>query len=555
MSPHPKRKSVSRSNDQIQALPLIEEIPIGDTGYAYEDPPPPSPLNVYRSSQSTDDDRKIPRKTHPHGSPPSPGFLHRSVKPKADPPAQLGRSDSLLNRVFTYLESDARATNTDLDRGTESQPSRPSSLWRAGSANVVSKHVPQRSSVTQADISNGVDLQPMTPVRGDVAGTGGAPGQHEETLVHPPDRSHIRDIADYPASPPRTPPPQQLPPIASHPLVHCDSPVDSPLPLHPPGIPEPNAGQDLSFPLPPLQAEFETQSRGPERGEDTDPTTTYPSPMPHPRLRSPPQQDSVVGPNLPSSLKRSRRVSRNEVLLRPFPDPIHNPPPSMGPTRFTPPRGKLTIPAPLAQPLPRGSGSLKRNRMNTLPAPEKPISAGEEPYQEPCLRRHSQPIPVPRHMTDPNHAPCPPNRQSRDPNRRTSQPLPVLRETNQLHMSPPSSPLQRSSRRLPSPPMSGLPRNRPTRSNAVYRKSLGSPTRATSSRTSLLAELRSAPPMESDDFSRYPMSGFGSGTGSPPRNNRTRSSLSPRTPPFINTHLLPSPMNSPGNSTGSDMEE
>ena len=139
--------------------------------------------------------------------------------------------------------------------------------------------------------------------------------------------------------------------------------------------------------------------------------------------------------------------------------------------------------------------------------------------------------------------------------RRTSQPLPVLRETNQLHMSPPSSPLQRSSRRLPSPPMSGLPRNRPTRSNAVYRKSLGSPTRATSSRTSLLAELRSAPPMESDDFSRYPMSGFGSGTGSPPRNNRTRSSLSPRTPPFINTHLLPSPMNSPGNSTGSDMEE
>lgn len=276
----------------------------------------------------------------------------------------------------------------------------------------------------------------------------------------------------------------------------------------------------------------------------------YPFPMPGPQSRPLLQQGIVSGPSSPPNPVRPRRASRNEALLRPFPEPVHHPPPNTAPTKFTPPRSKLTIPAPLAQPLPRGSGSLKRNRTNTMPVPEH-VSVGGGPYQESRSRRNSQPISVPRLTADPYYVPYPVDSASRNSHRRTSQPLPALQEPNRRYASPPSNPPQRSSRRSSAPPMSALPPNRPNRSNAVLRKSPGSPTQPTSSRMSLLAELRSTPAMGSSDFSRYPTPGPSPGTGSPPRNSRTRSPPSARTPPFVNTHMLPSPTTSPG----SDVEE
>jgi len=188
-----------------------------------------------------------------------------------------------------------------------------------------------------------------------------------------------------------------------------------------------------------------------------------------------------------------------------------------------------------------------------MPAPHKHVSSGEGPYLESRLWRDSQPIPVPHRTTDPNYVSRPSNPPSRNPHRRSSQPLSVLHETNDLHMNPSSNPPQRPSRRLSAPPMSTLPTDRPSRSNAIHRKSPGSrsPIRATSPRMNLLAELRSTPRMDSDDFSRYPVPGPGSGICSSPRNSRTRSPPSPREPPFVNTHMLPSPTNSPR----SDVEE
>ena len=528
-------------------------MPTPVTSYAYEDPPPPSTLNAYRSSRFADNERKIPRKAPPRVSPLASNFAHQrpdSAEPKANPPAQLRRSDSLLGRVFAYLGSDAHATNTDLNHGTESQPSRPTSLWRVGSANVVPKHVPELSSVTRANVSDGVGPQPVTLIRGDVVGTSGIPNQGEETPVPPPRRSHIRDMAGHYVSPPHSPSSQQSPPAIN---PRHDPPVNSPPLPQPPGVPESSTGYGFSFPLPPLRAEPELQRHIPDQGGHVDPRTVYPFPMPDPRSRFPLQKHPVAGPSSPPDLERPRRASRNEALLRPFPEPVHHPPPNVGLTRFTPPRSKLTMPVPLAQPLPRGSGSLKRNRTNTLPAPEQYAPPNEEPHRESRSRRHSQPVPVPRHTTDPRFVPHLPTPPSVNPHRTISQPLPVLQETSHLHTSPPSSPPHRSSRRLSSPLMSALPPNRPIRSNALHRKSPGprSPTRATSPRASLLAELRGAPQMDSDNFSRYPIPGPGSGTGSPPRISRIRSPPSPRTPPFVNAHMLPSPTNSPR----SDAEE
>jgi len=557
LSPHPKRKSVSRPSDPVQGLPLIEEMPTGGTSYAYEDPPPPSTLGAYRSSRPTNNERKIPRKAPPRVSPPVSNFAHQPpepAKPKTNPP-QLGRSDSLLGRVFAYLGSDAHATNTDLDHGTESQPSRPTSLWRAGTVDVVPKHVPERSNVTQANVSDSIDPQLVNPIRGDVVGVGGVPSQDEEPPTPPPKRSHFRDTADHHISPPRSPPAQQPHPVVDHRPAHgrSDPPLTSLLPPQSPGIPELSTGYDLVFPLPPLRAEFEPQRQTLGREGHVDPRTVYPFPMSEPCSRSPPQQDHIAGPSSPLNLTRPGRASRNEALLRPFPEPVHHPPTNMGPTRFAPSRSKLTIPAPLAQPLPRGSGSLKRNRTNTMPNPQKHVSPGEGPYLESRSWKNSQPIPAPHRTTDPNYVPRPLNPPSMNPRHRTSQPLPVLQETNDLYMSPPSSPPQRSSRRSSAPPMSALPPNRPGRSNAINRKSPGSrsPTRATSPRMNLLAELRGSPPVDSGGFSRYPVPGPGSGIGSPPRNTRTRLPPSPKGPPFVNTHMLPSPTNSPR----SDVEE
>ena len=541
LSPRPKRKSASRPKDPPQALPLIKEMPMPGTDYAYEDPPPPSTLNAYRSSRLADNGRRIPCEASPRASPPIPIFSRRSPEPARlmlNPPAQLNRSDSLLNRVFAYLGSDAHTTNTELDHGTESQPSRSTSLWRAGSANVVPKHVPESPSVMQANVSYGADPQPVTPVRGDFSGA----SQDEEPPTLPPKRSHIRDMADHFATPSSSPLPQQSPPGIDRIPVRCGSQVDPPLLPRPPRIPGSGTGHDLPSPLPPLLADLESRRQIPDQGGYVDPGTIYQPPTPDPRLRPPSQESLVVGPSSPSILERPRRASRNESLLRPFPEPVHHSLPNMGPTRFTPPRSKLTIPAPLAQPLPRGSGSLKRNRTNTLPAPEQPAPPNEEPYREPHLRRHSQPVPVSRHTTDHNSVPYLPNSPSRNPHRRTSQPLPVLQEASYPHMSRPTSPPQRSSRRMSSPPMSTLPlNNRPTRSNAVHRKSPGSPTRATSPHKSLLTELRSVPPIDSNNFSRYPVPGPGQETGSPSRVNR----IGPLSSPFVNIHMLPSPTSSP----------
>ena len=545
-SPHPKRKSVSRPRDSVQALPLIKEMSIPSTGYAYEDPPPPSTLNAYRSSRFADNEHEIPRKSLPRASPPASNFARQSpdsAKPKANPPVQLGRSDSLLGRIFAYLGSDAHATNTDLGHGTESQPSRPSSLWRAGGAKVVPKHVPKLSSVAQANISNGVDTQPVTPVRGNIIGTSGNLSQGEETPIPPLRRSRTRDMAERSVTTS-----QQSPPVIDHSPSRYDPPVNSPSLPHPPGIPESNTGHDFSSPLPPLHAELELEKHIPDQGGHIDPRIVYPIPIPDPRLCSPPQKFPFADPSSPPNLERPRRASRNEALLRPFPEPVYHPPPNTGLIRFTPPRSKLTVPVPLAKPLPRGSGNLKRNRTNTLPNSEQCAPPNGEPYWESRSRRHSQPVPVPRRTTDPRFVSHHPTSPSRNPHPTISQSLPLLQETSQLYMSPPSSPPQRSSRRLSSPLMSVLP-NRPTRSNAVHRKSPGphSPTRATSPRTSLLAELRGAPEVDSDNLSRYPMPGPGPGTGSPPRISLIRPPPSPRTPPFVNTHMLPSPTNSPRN--------
>ena len=548
LSPHPKRKSVSRSKDAVRALPLIKEMPPPGAGYPYEDPPPPSALNAYLSGGFADDERRIPRKGSPRAPPFTPNFVYlspESAKPKANHPVQLGRSDSLLGRVFTNLGSDVHATNTDLDHATESQPSRPTSLWRAGSANPVPKHVPaEMSTVTQANVSDGIDPQPVTPVRGEV-GTGGIPSRDEETSTPPPRRSHIRDTADPVVTPPPSPLPQQSPLVADHPSVRHDSLVNSPLVPRPPGIPGSSAGHDFSSHS---LAEFEPQR--PDQRGPANSGAIYPFPVPDPQLLLPPQQRPAAGPRSPQVPERLRRASCNEALLRPFPEPIHHPLPNMGPTKFTPPRSKLTIPAPLAKPLPRGSGSLKRNRTNTLPAPEQYTLPNEEPRRESRSRRHTQLALPPPDAHGPHFGPHSPKPSSRNPHRRTSYPLSVLQETSHPYMNTPSSPPHRSSRRLSSPLMSSPP-SRPTRSNAVHRKSPGSrsPPQITSPRANLLAELRGAPTTDSDDFSRYPVPGSGSGISSPTRTSRTRLSPSPRTPPFVNAHMLPSPTSSPRSDT------
>lgn len=525
------------------------------TGHPYEDPPPPSTLNAYRSNRFPGNERKIPRKKPPRASPPVSKLVHQSpepVKPKANPPTRLGRSDSLLDRVFTCLDGDVHVSNTDLGHGTESQPSRPTSLWRAGSASVVPKHVSELSSVTQANVPD-VGLQLVAPVRGNVVGADGTPSQDKDSSIPPPQQLHIRNMAEHFVTPSHSPSLQQSPPVVDHPSIRHDLPANPLSRSHPPAIPESSAGHNIPFPIPPLRTEFGPQRHIPDQGGHADPRTVYPFPVTHPQLRPPLQQCTVAGPGSPSNLARPRRASRNEALLRPFPEPVHHPLPNMGPTKLTPPRSKLTIPAPLAQPLPRGSGSLKRNRTNTIPVPKQHTLSNEEPHRESRSRRRSQPIPVPCYTTGPNSMSHPPNSPSRNPHRRTSQPLPVLRETSHPYAGPPSSPSQRSSRRLSSPPLSALPPSRPIRSNAIHRKSPDSrsPTRATNPHMSLLAELKSAAPMDSDNLSRYPISGPGSGIGSPPRMSRKRPPPSPRTPPFVNTHMLPSPTSSPR----SDAEE
>ena len=541
MSPHPKRKSVSRPTDVARALPLIKEMPIPGAGYPYEDPPPPSTLNAYRSGRLANNERRIPRKEPPRAPQLTSNSAHLSPESAQSRVILLGRSDSLLGRVFANLGSDVHATNTDLGHGTESQPSRPASLWRAGSANPVPKHVRGMSTVTQANVSDGIDPQPVTPMRGDVD-VGVVLSRDEGTSTPPPRRSHIRDTANHAVTPSHSPLPQQLPLVADYPCVGRDSVVNSPLVPHPPGIPGSNAGHD--FLPPPLFTEFEPQGHTPGQAGPANPRTIYPFPMPDPQLRLPLRQHPIAGPSSPQDLERPRRASRNEALLRPFPEPVHHPLPDVGPTKFTPPRSKLTIPPPLAKPLPRGSGSLKRNRTSTLPAPEQYTLPNEEPRRESRSRRHSQPIPTPPNTYDPHSAPRHPNPSSRNPDRRTSYPLPVLQEASHPRMNPPSIPPHRSSRRLSSPLMS-VPHNRPTRSNAVHRKSPDShpPPQVTSPRTSLLAELRGALPMDSDDLSRYPVSGSGLGFDAPTRKSQTRSPPSPGTP-FVNAHMLPSPISS-----------
>lgn len=195
---------------------------------------------------------------------------------------------------------------------------------------------------------------------------------------------------------------------------------------------------------------------------------------------------------------------------------------------------------------------MKRNKAKTLPPPEQRTLPGERQHQVPARssRRHSQPTPAPRHPTDPKFRPHsnPPPRNS---HRRTSQPLPILQETSHPNMTPPPSPPQRP-RRVSSPPMSTLPSDKPRRSNAIRRESQShSPTQATSTRVSLLAQLRNAQPLDSTNFTRYPASRPGSGIGSPPRNSQIRPPPSPRTPTFVNTHMLPPPTDSPR----SDVEE
>ena len=109
--------------------------------------------------------------------------------------------------------------------------------------------------------------------------------------------------------------------------------------------------------------------------------------------------------------------------------------------------------------------------------------------------------------------------------RRTSYPLSTRDE------SPVREPSDKSSatiHRNYRPPHRYLPLNKPTRSNAVHREPLGScfPPRFTSTRTNLVAELMGTSPMASDDFSRHPVPGSGSGIGSPTRTSLTRSPVS-----------------------------
>lgn len=550
LSPHPKRKSVSRPKDSAQALPLIQEMPIGSAGYTYEDPPPLSMLDAYHSSWPTDDERKIPRDAAFRPSPPTSNVGHRfpePMGPNVNPHIQLGRSDSLLDRVFAFFENDVQAVNTELDHGMESQPSRPTSLWRVGSANVVPRHNEERSSLTQANISDGVYPQLVTPVRGDVFGVDTDQSQDEKLPTPPPRRSHIRETAGYSMSSPCSPPLQlSLPAVG-------DNPLANPLPpLQPPGIPDPSAEYDRSFPLPSFRMGLDSRSHVPEQAQPAYVRVVRPLQIPDPQSRLS-QQHPTPGPSSPPDPARRHPATRDEALLRPFPEPVHHPPPDVGPARFTPPRSKLTIPAPLAQPLPRGSGSMKRNKMNSLPPFEQCDFVCGGPYREPPnrSRRHSQPIPTPRHRTDPNHVAHLPNPSPKNPHRRTLQPPSVLQGASHSDMSAP----HRQSRRLSSPPLSALPLGRPSRSNAIYRKPQSpgsrSPVRVTSPRASLLSDLRSAPPMDSTGFTRYPVPRPGSGISSPPRNSRTSVPPSPGTPTFVNTHMLPPLTSSPR----SDVEE
>ena len=365
----------------------------------------------------------------------------------------------------------------------------------------------------------------------------------------PPRRSHFRETADHSMSPPPSPLPLQSSPAVGDVPVRNDPHVNPLLPLQPPGIPEPRARHELSFPLPPLHTDSNPRRHTPKQIGLVDLKTVhqFPTPEPRPRLQHP-----AVGPGSPPYMERRRPVTCNEALLRPFPEPVHLPPPNVGPTRFTPPRNKLTIPNPLAQSPPRGSGSAKKSRTSTIPPPDQRVLPNQERNQEPRLRRHSQPIPVSHRATNPNSVPRPSGPSSRNAHRRPSQLLPVLQEVSHPNVSPPSSP-QLQPRRVSSPPLSALPQSRPNRSNAIHRKPPGpsSLTRTVNHRTSLLAELRNAPPVDDTTSLRYPVLRPGSGFGSPPRNDRTRPPPSPRTPTFVNTHMLPPPTNSPR----SDSEE
>ena len=552
LSPHPKRKSVSRPKDCTQALlPLIQETPPGG-GNIYDDPPPPSMLDAYHSNQFTDNQQNITRDPHPPASPSPPNFVQQPVNPDINPRVQLGRSDSLLDRVFTYLDSDAHATNTDLDHGTNSQPSRPASLWGAGSPKVIPKHNEQRLNVTEANISDGIYPQPVSPVRGNVIGEDGAPSRHEELATTPPKGSHIREVANHSAPPPHLPLMQPSTPVPGGFPAPDDPPANLLHNFQPPGIPEPSADYERSFPLHPPHVDLDSQIHAPEQVGY--PRAVRPSTMPHTRPH-PPRQHPIAGPSSPPEMARSRPATRKEALLRPFPEPVHHLPPNVGPARFTPPRSKLKVPTPLAQPPPPGSGSLKKNK-NSLPPPEQRNFAGGGPYRKPPnrSRTHSQSVPVHHHAVGPNYVKHPSNPSPRDPHRITSQPLPILQEASHPDMSLPSGPLHRSSRRLSSPPLSALPLDRPSRSNAIHRKSQSpgscSPTQAMSPRVSLLAELRGAQPPGSTDFTRYPHPAIGPGSGiGSPRNSRLSVPPSPRTPTFVNTHMLPP------SSPRSDVEE
>lgn len=559
LSPQPNRKSASRPRGSAQTLPLIQETQIGGADYPYEDPPPPSTLDAYHSNRPAENERKSPRNAPLRAFPPAQNLPHQSpepIQPIANPQVQFCRSDSLLDRMFTYLGSDAHATDTDLEHSAESQPSPPTSLWRAGSANVIPKHNKERSNLTPANISDGVYPHPITPVRGDIVGVEGLLIQDEELSAPPPRGSHTREIAGYSLSPSHSPLWQSSSLVTEDFSARSGPPVDPLLSPQPPGIPEPSAYYNQSFPPPSLRMNLASQRHVTEQVEPVSLRTTYPFQISDPRSRLLQQYPNTVASSPPDATRPCPAVCGGP-LLRPLPGPIHYPSPHIGQTGFTPPRGKLAVPTPLAQPLPRGSGSLKKNKTLSLSPIKQHNFTGGGLCREPPnrSRRHSQPIPALHYSTDPNYMPHPPNRSSRNPHRRTSQPLHALREASHPNTSPPSSPPHRPSRRLSSPPLSALPLGRPSRSNAIYRKpqSPGSRSlaRVTGPRTSLLEELRGVPPLNSTNFTRHPVPGTGSAIGSSPRNSRTSIPLSPRTPTFVNTHMLPPPPSSPR----SDVEE
>ena len=538
LSPYPKRKSVVDTKDAAQVLPLIQE-QTDAIGCVYEDLPPPSMLDAYRSGQLADNEREVLRNSPPRASPPTPNFVHPSPEPttpKENPPVQLDRSDSLLDRVFAYFGSDAHATNTDLDHTTESRPSRPASLWRAGGADVVPKRVEERSTVAQTNVSDGAYPH---PVRGEVVGVDSVPAQNEKPPTPPLKRSHIRGMADRSMAPLQSPLPCWPSPVVEDLPARRHAPKTKLLPLQQPGIPEQSAG------YPPEQV---------TRGA---PGPVYQFTAPNPRPHSPQRLLPIPDSSPPSQTPRPRHANRNETLVRPFPKPARRLPRSMGLARFTPTRSKLKLPAPLAQ---LESESSNRNEeTGALPLPEGDVFSGKRPYRGPpgYLRKHSQPIPPPYHKKMVLHyTPHPPDFLPRNPHHRSPQSLPVLQEATRPDMNPSSRPPHRSSRGFSTPPSSGLPSSRQERSSAILRGSQSPnsrlPSRLATSRVNPLTGLRTAPLLD-ENLTRYPVPGSNSRINSPPstpRSGRTRSPPTPRTPTFVNTHMLPPQANSPRSDVG-----